>query len=160
MARFSNGEIQRMIEAPKPLPTGFWSKLSLKDKRGHREQQIRLKGDDSRTYHLMLRQSRINVLDFSIILAVEPEESNQWFRLRRYNGKSHEHTNRIEGQRFYDFHIHKATERYQDLGMREDGFAEPTRRYGDLLGALQCLIGDCGFYRTERTGDIFEGMDT
>jgi len=55
-------------------------------------------------------------LDFSIILAYCPEASNQLFRLRRYNGKSHEHTNTIEADKFYNYHIHTATERYQELG--------------------------------------------
>ena len=84
-------------------------------------------------------------MDFSIILAVCPVDSNQVFRLRRHNGKSHEHTNQIERSEFYDFHIHMATERYQYLGMREDAYAEPTDRYGDFEAALQCLLTDCGF---------------
>ena len=66
------------------------------------------------------------------------------FRLRRYNGKSHEHSNTIESQTLYDFHIHHATERYQLSGLREDTFAEPTNRYGDLHGAIGCMIEDCG----------------
>ncbi len=40
---------------------------------------------------------------------------------------------------------HRATERYQQSGLREDSFAEPTTRYQDLAGALLCLIQDCGF---------------
>lgn len=82
---------------------------------------------------------------FSIILAIAVPRSNQLFRLRRYNGKSHEHTNHIEGDTFYDFHIHKATERYQEIGTREDAYAEPTGRYGDFHGALRCLIRDANF---------------
>jgi len=46
---------------------------------------------------------------------------------------------------FYDFHIHQATERYQDIGSREDAFAEPTDRYADLQSALRCLLTECGF---------------
>jgi hypothetical protein len=67
------------------------------------------------------------------------------FRLRRCNGKSHEHSNIIEEKRFYDFHIHTATERYQDAGLREDWYAEPTDRYNDFNGALRCMFKDCGF---------------
>jgi hypothetical protein len=52
--------------------------------------------------------------------------------LRRHNGRSHEHTNQIEASTFYDFHIHMATERYQELGMREDAYAEATDRFGDM----------------------------
>ena len=87
----------------------------------------------------------MNILDFSIILAVCPAGSNQLFRLRRHNGKSHEHTNQIEASTFYDFHIHMATERYQELGMREDAYAEATDRFGDFDGALRCLLDDGGF---------------
>ena len=58
-----------------------------------------------------MRQNRINLLDFSVILAVRVPQLNQVFRLRRYNGRSHEHTNQIESVTFHDFHIHFATER-------------------------------------------------
>lgn len=67
---------------------------------------------------------------------------NQFFRLRRYNGKSHEHTNHIECESFYDFHVHLAPERYQNFGTREDAYAEPTERYSDFRGAVQYLIDD------------------
>jgi hypothetical protein len=78
------------------------------------------------------------------MLAYSGKSSSQVFRLRRYNGKSHEHTNKMERQTIYDFHIHFATERYQHSGLREDAYAEATNRYGDLQGALTCLIQDCG----------------
>ena len=94
------------------------------------------------SFRLILRQGKINPLDFSVILAVQVPRSNRIFRLRRYNGRSHEHTNHIEDTRFYDFHIHIATMRYQEIGTREDAYAEPTDRYGDFHGALRCLIAD------------------
>lgn len=102
-------------------------------------------GASGANFRLIIRLSDFNPLDFSIILALNPPESNQLFRLRRYNGKSHEHTNTIEGNTFYGFHIHEATERYQEIGAREDAYAEPTDRYADFYGALQCLLEDCGF---------------
>lgn len=40
-----------------------------------------------------------------------------------------------------------ATERYQELGMREDSYAEATDRFGDSDSALRCLVDDCGFDR-------------
>jgi hypothetical protein len=67
------------------------------------------------------------------------------FRLQRHNGKSHEHTNQIEGNTFYDFHIHLATERYQEIGMREDAFAKPTDGYADFHTALLYMFENCGF---------------
>ncbi|HPA46929.1 MAG TPA: hypothetical protein PK395_14280, partial [bacterium] len=96
-------------------------------------------------FQVILRQSSLNHLDFSVILAVCPRETNLSFRLRRYNGKSHEHTNRIEGTKFFDFHVHTATERYQDLGVKEDSFAEPTERFSDLSSALNCMFQECAF---------------
>ena len=63
--------------------------------------------------------------------------------MRRYNGKSHEHTNPLEGETFYDFHIHMATDRYQRTGNREDTYAEVTDRYTGLDEAVSCLAEDC-----------------
>ena len=71
--------------------------------------------------------------------------SGRIFRLLRYNGRSHPHTNTIEGDRFYDFHIHKATERYQKKGQKEESYAEVTDRYRDLDGASICMIKDAEF---------------
>ena len=107
-------------------------------------------------YRVIIRQSMHNMFDFSIILAHLSKTTNQVFRLRRYNGKSHEHTNQIERDRFYGFHMHTATQRYQERGLKEDGFAEPTERYGDLASALDCLITDCGFVQpADRPARLF-----
>ena len=53
---------------------------------------------------------------------------------------------------------HAATERYQDLGAREDAYAEPTDRYQDFHGALRCLFADAGFIvSSPRQRELFEG---
>ena len=144
-AQHSDSEITQMIDERKPLPDNYSPRVQLKDKRGHRERELDVVGESGIQYSLILRQSDFNVLDFSIILAVNPAGSNQLFRLRRYNGKSHEHTNQIEREMFYAFHIHTATERYQESGLREDAFAEATNRYADFHAALRCMLEDCGF---------------
>ncbi|MBW7863980.1 MAG: hypothetical protein GX580_16685 [Candidatus Hydrogenedens sp.] len=144
-AKFSDDEINRMIMERKPLPPNYHPRIQLREKRGHKECELDVAGADGNQYRIILRQSNFNLLDFSVILAVSPKDSNQLFRLRRYNGKNHEHTNQIECQTYYDFHIHQATERYQDSGAREDTYAEPTNRYADLHSALDCMIADCGF---------------
>jgi len=129
----------------------------LRAKRGHKERDLAIDGVDGNRFRLILRQNDINAFDFSIILAVEVPNTNQLFRLRRYNGKSHEHTNHIEGDTFYDFHIHMATERYQELGTREDAYAETTDRFGDFHGALRCLIQDGAFdLPDDPQGSLFE----
>ena len=117
-----------------------------KSKTGHKEQELDIKGEKGNLFRIILRQSNLNIMSFSVILVYLDPKSNIIFRLRRYNGKSHLHSNVIEKhEAFYDFHIHYATERYQKSGYREDSYAEPTNRYSDLHGAIQCLIEDCAF---------------
>ena len=135
-------EIDALVKEHKSAPSDWYDQIRLRPKRGHSEQQVEIVGDRGNIFRLIFRQNQIAPLDFSIILAVRPPQSNVVFRLLRYNGKSHEHTNRIEQNRFYHFHIHKATERYHKEDQKEDGYAEPTDRYSDLRGALKCIIDD------------------
>lgn len=144
-ARLTDNEITVLIAESKPLPEDYLARIQTKPKRGHKERELDLTGNNAGEFRLVLRQSLLNSLDFSIILAYQIPNTNQIFRLRRYNGKSHEHTNALENQTFYDFHIHTATQRYQELGVREDSFAEPTDRFADLQGAIHCMLKDCGF---------------
>ncbi len=142
---FSDQDIQRLIKEKKPLPKDYKVKIQVRPKRGHKERELDIEGEDGNDFRLILRQSTINPLDFSIILIYRPPQSNILFRLRRYNGRSHEHTNTIEGNTFYDYHIHQATERYQQKGAKEDTYAEPTNRFSDFHQAFSCIINDCGF---------------
>lgn len=144
-AKYSDVDIRALIEEKKPLSKEFRSKIRLREKRGHKEQELDIQGVNGHQFRIVLRQSNYNALDFSIILTFCPTGSNLIFRLRRYNGKSHEHTNTIESEKFYDYHIHTATERYQELGMREDAFAEPSDRFSDVNTAINCMLNDCGF---------------
>lgn len=143
--KYSDSEIAEMIQEQKLLPHNYLARVQLRDKRGHKERELDVTGNSGTEYRLILRKSDFNTIDFSIILAVNSPDSSQLFRLRRYNGRSHEHTNQIEGETFYDFHIHQATERYQESGAREDAFAEVTGRYADFRTALRCMLEDCGF---------------
>jgi len=143
--QLSDDQIGSLLAEPKILPEDFFSRLKLKPKRGHKEYEFDLVGENESGFLLIFRQNEKNALDFSVILAFLPKGTNQQFRLRRYNGKSHEHTNQIEKNTFYGFHIHTATERYQQSGYREDAYAEPSDRYADFNGAIGCMIRDCGF---------------
>jgi hypothetical protein len=137
--------ILALLAEPKPLPADYRERMQTRPKRGHKERELDITGTQGNEFRLILRQSLFNALDFSVILAYRPPGTNQLFRLRRYNGKSHEHTNVLEGQTFYDFHVHVATERYQESGLREDAFAEPADRFADFQGAIRCLLTECGF---------------
>lgn len=143
--QLTDDAIGSLLHETKTLPEDFISRIKPRPKRGHKEFEYGVTGTEGHKFLLKFRQNERNALDFSVILLYVPEESNQAFRLRRCNGKSHEHTNKIEGNTFFDFHIHTATERYQQVGLDEDAFAEPTDRYADFNGATNCLLKDCGF---------------
>lgn len=99
-------------------------------------------------------------MSFSVILGFYPTNSNTLFRLRRYNGCTHEHTNHIEkrggGPGVVNFrgrfHMHTATERYQSSGFREDDYAEPTENFADVFGAIRCMIEECGVRLPDEPG--------
>ncbi len=143
--QLSDDAIGSLLTEQKVLPEDFLVKLKLKSKPGHKEFEREITGEKGSSFRLVFRQSESNQLDFSIILLYMPGGSNLQFRLRRHNGKSHEHTNPIEINSFYGFHIHMATERYQQSGYREDTYAEETKRYADYHGAIECMLRDCGF---------------
>ncbi len=141
----SDKAIAQLISEVKEVPKNYQQRLRPRAKRGHRERELDITGAGGSRFQLRIRQSIPNPDDFSVILGYIVPGTNRFFRLRRYNSRSHWHTNKIEGCRFWDFHIHFATERYQRKGLDEDGFAKPTERYSDLHSALQCMLDDCSF---------------
>ena len=143
--KFTDKEIQDLIDEPKILPDNYRERLRLKPKRGHKEADLDIDGVDGSKFRIIIRQSSSDSFDFSAILGYQVPKTNILFRLRRYNGRSHEHTNKLENRKFFDFHIHQATLRYQQSGLREDEFAEVTSKYVDLHGAIQCLVNECSF---------------
>lgn len=117
-----------------------------KPKRGHLEAQKQVEGANGSKFRLILRQNRLDVQDFSVILGWEMPSLMRLFKLRRCNGRSHEHRNPLEqGEVFFDFHVHTATERYQIHGYSEEHYAEPTGAYTDLRGAIRHLLETCSF---------------
>jgi hypothetical protein len=158
--QLTDKEIGTLLREYKALPEDFPTRIRLRPKRGHKEFEYTVTGQDGHAFLLKFRQNEINALDFSVILLYMPKGSNQHFRLRRYNGKSHEHTNKIEGDTFFGFHIHTATERYQQQGLDEDAFAEQTERYANFTGATDCLLKDCGFaFSTKNKSLALWGMN-
>ncbi|MEK6674045.1 MAG: hypothetical protein AABZ47_00150 [Planctomycetota bacterium] len=148
MATFlTDSEIAGFIAEPKQLPPDWRNRVKLKPKHGHYERELDITGENGSKFRVVMRQTIANSLDFSVILGLLVPKTNQVFRLMRFNGKSHEHTNKIEGTRFYDFHIHRATERYQKDGYDEESYAEVTDRYSSFEEALETLILEGGFVR-------------
>jgi hypothetical protein len=157
--QLSDAEIGQLIQEPKLLPENYRERMVVKPKRGHKERELDLTGARGSAFRLILRQGLANPLDFSVILAYCLPASNLCFRLRRYNGKSHEHTNQLEGDSFYAFHIHTATERYQISGLREDAYAEPSERFADFAEGCRCMLKDCGFQEPPQPQGMFWNED-
>jgi hypothetical protein len=137
-----NEEIQALIIEEKQVLSSSVDLFLMKSKKGHRESEITIPRPDGSAFKIILRQNSNDPLDFSAILAFVPENKKQDFKLRRYNGK-HLHGNRLHKNKFYDFHIHTASEEYQRAGLKEESFAEVTARYSNLAEAFACLVKDC-----------------
>jgi len=137
-------EINNLISEEKIVDREFENFFNMKSKRGHKELNLPIDRNDGSSFRIIIRQNIEDALDFSVILGYVPSAKNVVFILRRYNGKSHEHTNRLDDNiPFYDFHIHQATEKYQKSGFKEEFFAESTGKYSNLRGALKCFFEDC-----------------
>lgn len=139
---FTDNEINELTLERKGYNGTVEDLLKFKESDGHKRSTFEIPRSDGSAFIVKLRQNTNTLNDFSAILAFQQKGVNKDFKLRRYNGM-HEHTNKLENIRFFDFHIHYATQRYQDAGRKEESYAEKTDRYSDIKGALKCLIDDC-----------------
>jgi hypothetical protein len=151
VVQLADENIEELIQIQKPLPPNYKKLLRFRNKpysERHEEAQLDVSVGEYGSFRIMIRKNLINPLDFSVILGYIPPERLSLFRLRRYNG-IHEHINRIEGIRFRDFHIHYATQRYQEAGWDIDGYAKPTDKYVTIDEALEVYLDECNFIRPE-----------
>jgi len=137
--------INRLLEEPKPAVQVAALVPPTREKRGHRENQVQVTGTQGSNFRLVVRELVRDPLDFSVTLAYEIPGSTRIFRLRRHNGASHSHTNKLEGTRLTGFHVHMATERYQTAGFKEEAYAESTDAYESLSGAIEHMLEAAGF---------------
>ena len=137
----SDQQIKRFISETKLIDKNF--KPILRERKVCFEFHHEVVGEEGNVYRLIVKQSKINPLDFSIIFGVVI--GGKMFRLRRYNGDSHEHTNPISREKIDGFHIHKATQEYQENGFREDAFAVKTSKFSDWKTALNLMIKENNF---------------
>ena len=111
---------------------------------GQKRATFDVQGIDGSRFKVKIRQSSKNLFDFSVILSYYIPETNRFYNLRRYNGSSHRHTNKIEGNVIeYKFHTHVATERYLRRGFRIEGYATETDRYHTIEECLIVFLKDC-----------------
>jgi hypothetical protein len=140
---FTDEQIAALIAERKNLPDGVVGKLlpDISKRQWTRSQDVT--GIAGNAFRIIVRQVPTHPHNFSVILAHRLPNSNTLFNLRRYNAQE-EHTNRLEGQKFFGYHIHTATKRYQEAGGKVEAYAERCERFHDTASALWCLIEDCG----------------
>ena len=80
---YTDNQIDALVQERKPLPANWRDRTRMKAKRGHDEAAPGRHRRDRNRNPVDIPQSRINGLDFSIILAVLVPQSTQVFRLRR-----------------------------------------------------------------------------
>jgi hypothetical protein len=168
MRILTDQEIGELIAEPKVVPKNWLSRLDLRDKAHfqHREKEIDLEGEKGNLFRLIIRQNKQNILDFSIILTLREKDSNIEYTLIRFNGKHPSpHTNKWEKENNKSnhkfspaFHIHRATQRYQESGYKIDGYADVTSKYWDFHSAFEQFLLECNFKRDdEGQPSLFEG---
>lgn len=150
MTHLTDEEIERLIMEQKRLPADFIKRLKpiKKAHRQHKQSELEIVGDSGSRFKISIRKNDIDLLDFSVILIYYPPEGGTPTILRRYNGK-HFHRNILEDEELHDYHIHKATERYQMAGLDIDGYAVPSSEYSSPQKALDRMILDANFNREQ-----------
>jgi len=73
---FTDDQIRALILEPKPLPHDYRKRLRLRQKRGHREQELSVQGAEGHAFHIILRQSSIDPLNFSVMSLSEKAYSD------------------------------------------------------------------------------------
>jgi hypothetical protein len=134
-------QIEEYINEEKILPAEF--KPIFKDRNNQNFFEKNITCETGNEYKIIIRQSQINPLDFSIIFGIII--NGKIFRIKRYNGDSHGHTNKLEDEQLEGFHIHVATERYQKRGFQPEGFAKSTSTYSDWQTALKVMLRENNF---------------
>lgn len=146
-------EISSLLARRKVLPSNWRSKLHKRSKPtdGHTRNEIVIK-DNKEIFSIKSRQNSNNPLDFSIIFVYTNSNNNKYIILRCNCIHPSEHTNRWEKLHGLsnhtfppDFHIHKATQRYQEEELRIEGYAEPTENYSDYHTAFDHFMKISGF---------------
>lgn len=137
--KYTDQQIAELINERKVLPDDWRTQLNNNN-------SLYIIGKNGTRFRIITNLNKKYPSDFSVILAVIDPKTGVAFRVLRYNGMpKRPHNNKIEKQKIYGYHIHSATERYQERGYDEETYVEETDRYNNLEGALQCLIQDANF---------------
>lgn len=153
----SDVRIAAMISEPKALPENWREDLAkLKNRVGRDESEVDLTGANGTRFRIIVSRRHQNADDYTIILLLN-STARPRFRILRYDGSGHDHSNTLEGNLIVSKpHIHRATERYQIAthNRRPDGYAEETQRYQNLAGAWDCFRVDVNLRLSDGSADM------
>lgn len=150
----TDDKIADLLNCPKRLTN---PQARSKNKEGHEQINFKVTSTDGsgHKYEVYKRQNLREEMedDFSCGISwIAP--NGETLTLKRYNGPNHDHPNHLEKVRLgYTCHIHIATEKYIKANRKAEGFAEATKRYNTVEGALHCLVTDCKISGIQTSSD-------
>ncbi len=128
--------LERLRDCPKRV-TGWI--CQDREKPSHTESTCEAVSDAGDDFLIYLRQSNILTDDFSCGIKWKTSDG-EWIVLARYNGSSHVHTNRIDGEVFVQqCHVHHITVEAVQRGWSHENYAIATDLYSTLSEA-KCLL--------------------
>lgn len=150
----TDDKIAYLLNCPKRLTN---PQARSKNKEGHEQINYKVTSMDGsgHEFEIYKRQNLREEMedDFSCGISwIAP--NGETLTLKRYNGPNHDHPNQLEKVRLgYTCHIHIATEKYIKANRKAEGFAEATKRYKTVDGALHCLVTDCKISGIQTSSD-------
>lgn len=128
----TDADLDRLRREPKRVvnPGARWAA-----RRGSERKDFHLDGESGAHYRLFLRRSLYDALQYTAGIAVVKPDGTL-LTLARYNG-SHFH-----GSARLTPHVHLTTAQAIRDGLKPECGASRTDRYGDVEGALRCLVHD------------------
>jgi len=110
-----------------------------REKPSHIESTCEAVSDAGDDFLIYMRQSKILNDDFSCGIKWKTSDG-EWVVLARYNGSSHVHTNRIDGEVFVQqCHVHQITVEAVERGWSHENYAVASDAYATLNEA-KCLL--------------------
>jgi len=108
----------------------------------HIESTCEAISDSGDEFQIYMRQSQLVSDNFSCGIKWKSLDG-EWVTLARYNGSSHTHQNKSNGQKIINAcHIHQITVEAVQQGWDHENYATSTQRYSDLDGAKIALSAD------------------
>ena len=134
----TDDKIAQLLSAPKRVEN---PQARERSEGKHIRRDYRVISDDGEhRFALFTRQSTRISDGFSVGLLWHAKTGED-VMLLRCNGSDHPHPNALERERIeFQFHVHLATERYIHANRKSEGYAEQTRDYHSLAGALHHLV--------------------